>query len=128
MSTKKTPTEATLREICAWLKANGHDTAGLTGTDGRTLIALAAIWEVWANTRKTSEIACAATWFFASEFLQRKHWPLAIELVAMKADWCDRDELATAIGCTLADEMDPGADDSDGVFFDELTKGLAVRS
>jgi len=76
-----------------WLRANGHDTSGLTGQDTRALEAVAACWEVYAGAdeygRRASIVAVRAL----LPAMQDKHHRYARELIARSLDWDDRDRI-----------------------------------
>lgn len=124
---KRTPQEQVSREMCEWLKANGHDTAGLTGTDMRTLMAVSALWEVWANTNSYRVQVAVAELVLDTHLLQMKYRPLAMELVAKAANWSDRQKLAAWI--SNHEMSGQNASDSGETFqtiYESLTVGMVA--
>ena len=77
-----------------WLKANGHDLAGLTGSDTLALRAIAALWELYAVERK-SMVLPAVTLVLAH--LQPKYHFFAKQLIAYSMDWSDREHLWSVV-------------------------------
>lgn len=125
---KRTTQEQLTREMCQWLEAGGHDTAGLTGTDTRTLMAVSALWEVWANTQSHRVQVAVAELVLDPRLLQAKFRPLAVELVAKAANWSDREKVAAWISNHVMSA--PYASDSGETFdtiYETLTIGLAIR-
>lgn len=78
-------------EWIRWLEAQGHDLAGLTGTDVRALAAVAACWELAVVVGVDRVWPMVRTGLLP--FVQGKYHTLAIELVARSLDWSDRDRL-----------------------------------
>lgn len=80
----------------AWLKANKHDLAPLTGQDRRALEAFAAIWELLATDSDGRRAAIEAAVALLPA-MQPKCWPLAKELIARSMDWGDRERVWSEI-------------------------------
>jgi hypothetical protein len=78
-------------EWARWLAAQGHDLAGLTGTDVHVLAAITACWEL------AGIVGLDRVWPIVQvgllPLMQAKYHALAIELVARSLDWSDRDRL-----------------------------------
>jgi hypothetical protein len=64
----------------------------LTGTDARTLRAIAALWEVYAYTGELA-VLDAVSKLLQPKLLQPKCWRFAKELIARSMDWSDRDRV-----------------------------------
>lgn len=73
-------------EHLKWLRANGHKTAGLTGTDARALAALAACWELYSLERDERALEAVASLVLA---MQPSMQPLARALIPWAMDWSD---------------------------------------
>lgn len=69
-----------------WLRANGHSTAGLTGTDARALAALAACWELYSLERDERALEAVASLVLV---MQPSMQPLARALIPWAMDWSD---------------------------------------
>lgn len=74
---------------CKWLRANGADTAPLTGQDRRALLAIAACWELVAFGDAGGERAAYRSVLSLLTAMQMKCWPLARQLIARSLDWTD---------------------------------------
>lgn len=73
-------------EVLVWLRANKHDTAPLTGTDVRALLAIGQCWQLYATTRapRVLNAVCALL-----QMMQPKCWPLAKAAIPWAMDWTD---------------------------------------
>lgn len=85
-----------------WLRANGHDLAGLTGQDARALAAVAHCWELYSVADDAGQHAVIDAVGALLAGMQRKYRPLAFELVAHAMDWSDRDRLRQIVMDRLA--------------------------
>lgn len=73
-----------------WLQANGVDTAPLTGTDHRCVIAVAALWDIFAGTPSIHVLAAIRSTLFV---MQPSTRDLTKQLIARSMDWSDIDKL-----------------------------------
>jgi hypothetical protein len=76
-----------------WLRANGHKLGMLTGQDTRALSAVAACWDLLANSDEDGERAALAAVRVLLPGMQEKCRPFAKELIARSLDWQDRDRI-----------------------------------
>jgi hypothetical protein len=74
-----------------WLHSNGHDLAGLTGSDTQALIAIAACWDLSGFCDERGKVIAAIAELL--DCVQEKYHHLARELIAKSLDWGDRDRL-----------------------------------
>jgi hypothetical protein len=74
-----------------WLKANGHDLAGMTGQDRRALSAIAHCWELFSAGDDDARAGAALAVRALLPAMQNKYIPLAKELIAYAMDWDDRE-------------------------------------
>ncbi len=75
-------------EHLKWLRANGHDTAGLTGTDARALAAIAACWTLYTVERDERVLDAVAALLQVMQLSQRR---LARALIPWAMDWSDEE-------------------------------------
>lgn len=122
------------REALAWLHANGHDLAGLTGQDARALAAVAHCWTLYAMADAAGQAAALGAVALLLQAMQPKYHALARELIAWQLDCSDRERvwnLLPALHATAIDgrrHADPSAQAvaaSDA--FRALLTGPAVR-
>lgn len=73
-----------------WLRANGHSLAPLTGTDYRSLRAMAHVWDLYAYTGSSAVLSAARA---IAEEMQASTRHLARELIARSMEWGDRDRI-----------------------------------
>lgn len=71
-----------------WLRANGHDLAGVTGSERRALIAIAWCWDIYSVSSDQKSVLDAVRALLRA--VQQKHHPLVRELIARSLDWSDR--------------------------------------
>lgn len=76
-----------------WLRANGHNTAPLTGQDARALDAIAACWDLYASGDSTAANAAIRAVRELLPAMQENTRPPARELIARSMDWIDRDRV-----------------------------------
>jgi hypothetical protein len=79
--------------VRTWLRANGHNTAPLTGQDASALEAIALCWELYARGDNDGRLAAVKAVRELLPAMQEKCWPLAREVIAKALDWGDRDRL-----------------------------------
>lgn len=89
-----------------WLKANGWNLAPLTGQDSRTLTAIDACWELYGNSDRNGQEGALSSVTALLPAMQRKCWPMAIELVARHLDWGARERVALALEGRLGEPHD----------------------
>jgi hypothetical protein len=77
-------------EHIAFLKANGHNLGALTGTDFRALAAIAALWHLYAYSRKANVIGAVN---LALVEMQASTRVFARPLIAHAMDWSDVDDI-----------------------------------
>jgi hypothetical protein len=77
----------------AWLRANGHDAAGLTSQDARALEIFAQCWELYAVADGPGRRAVIVAVRALLGAMQPKFHPLVRELIARSMNWADRDRL-----------------------------------
>lgn len=82
-----------------WLRANGHNVAALTGTDVKTLGAIAGCWQLYSYERSARTPHAVA---FLVVSMQPKTRPLARELIAWAMDWNDREPVWRAVELALS--------------------------
>lgn len=83
------------RATMQWLARNGVDLAPMTGTDRRTLLAVARIWDVYAAADFGGRAACAFAirQLMHPECIQYKCVHAARQLIAASMDWSDVDRV-----------------------------------
>lgn len=74
-----------------WLRRNGHDLAGVTGSERRALLAIAWLWELYSVSSSPQDVLASVRAVLPC--VQSKHHPLVRELIARAMDWSDRDRL-----------------------------------
>lgn len=79
------------RATMQWLRRNGVDTAAFTGTDHRTLQAIARIWDVYAvaGDEGRASVIVAVRALLHPALLQKKCDHAARQLIAAALDWED---------------------------------------
>jgi hypothetical protein len=78
-------------EWSKWLRANGHDLAGLTGADWATLAAIDACWQSLGYVDSREAVLTAVRALLPN--MQSQFHPFARELIARALDWGDRSRI-----------------------------------
>lgn len=85
---------ATKTEHLKWLRANGHSTAPLTGTDHRALAAIAWCWQLYTVQPCEHVLAAVAS---LAQVMQPSTRPLARALIPWAMDWNDEHVVWTIV-------------------------------
>lgn len=93
-------------EHLRWLRANGHSTAALTGTDARALAAIAACWTLYTVERNELVLEAVAA---LAQLMQSSVRPLARALIPWAMDWPDEQPVWTLVEARMHSQPDAGA-------------------
>lgn len=86
-------------EHAKWLRANGHNLAGLTGQDAAALAAIAMCWQLYALDRDAAAIDAVAS---LARRMQPKMRGLGGAVIPWALDWSDEAPLWSRV-CALID-------------------------